>query len=668
MKNIYKLIALVFTLFLFNASIFSQDSLAIFPWKVTSKKISDANYELVFSTEPVGDWKLYAPKQVADFQSTELKFADSSISQEGKFVENVPAKMVSNTLFGAANIYESATQWTMKVSFKDKESVPAKLQGELLYTYGKEPDVFYPAVSFPFTVALEGGVESKWQPRILSIDINNPVADCGDSISQGSSYFTIFLLGFLGGIIALFTPCVFPMIPLTVSFFTNKPGEKQKGAGNAILYGFFIFLIYILITVPFHIAGNTNPAIFNNISTNVWLNLIFFVIFVVFALSFFGLFEITLPSGLANKAGSKSGIGKIGGIFFMALTLAIVSFSCTGPILGTLLAGVADGGAWPLTAGAAGFGIALGLPFAIFALFPKWLQAIPKSGGWMTDIKVVLGFVEVALALKFLANADNVMQWNLFKREILIGLWVLIGLATVLYLLGVIRISHSTKPKRFGVPRVFFIILFAAVTIYLIPGLTNTKWAKLGLISGFPPPLCYSVYENPVNCDKPLLDYEQALQLAKEKNKPVLIDFTGWACVNCRRMEENVWTDSQVEKLMKEEFILVSLYVDEKTKLPTNQRVIYTSKNGDEKSIVSVGDKWTAFQLENFNATSQPQYAIISTDQKAMVKTKFYTPDAAEFAQWLKCGLDAFRKQSAVSSSSRQSAASSSQSSVGSQQ
>ncbi len=262
----------------------------------------------------------------------------------------------------------------------------------------------------------------------------------------------------------------------------------------------------------------------------------------------------------------------------------------------------------------------------------------------MTDIKVVLGFVELALALKFLANADNVMQWNIFKREILIGLWVIIGLAIVLYLSGAIRISHSSKPKRFGIVRIIFISLFSVVTLYLVPGLTNTKWAKLNLISGFPPPLCYSLYENPVNCDKPLLDYEQAIQLAKEKNKPVLVDFTGWACVNCRRMEENVWTDSQVEKLMKEDFILVSLYVDERTRLPSASRMLYTTKDGAEKSIITVGDKWTAFQLENFGATSQPQYAIISADEKALVKTKFYTPDAAEFAGWLQCGLDADRK------------------------
>ena len=406
---------------------------------------------------------------------------------------------------------------------------------------------------------------------------------------------------------------------------------------------FFIFLIYVLLTIPFHIAGKTNPDIFNNISTNVTLNILFFVVFVVFAISFFGYFEITLPSGIANRADSKSGLGNIAGIFFMALTLAIVSFSCTGPILGTLLAGVAEGGAWPLTAGAAGFGLALGLPFALFALFPNWLQSIPKSGGWMTDLKVVLGFVELALAVKFLANADNVKQWGILKREIFIGLWILIGLSIVLYLVGAIRFSHSTRPKKYSAARITFIAAFSLATLYLVPGLTNTSWAKLTLISGFPPPLCYSVYEHPVNCDQPLLDYELAIQRAKETNKPVLIDFTGWACVNCRRMEENVWTKPRVEKLMKEEFILVSLYVDERTKLRSDQRMVYTALNGSEKSIVTIGDKWTAFQLDNFGATSQPQYAIISPDEKALVKTKFYTPDSGEFADWLECGLEAFK-------------------------
>lgn len=262
----------------------------------------------------------------------------------------------------------------------------------------------------------------------------------------------------------------------------------------------------------------------------------------------------------------------------------------------------------------------------------------------MTDLKAVLGFIELALAIKFLANADNVKQWGLLKREIFIGLWVIIGVAIVLYLLGVIKFAHTSAIKKFSRVRLAFLTLFGLATLYLIPGVSNTGWARLNLISGFPPPVCYSVYQNPVNCDKPLLDYEQAIQLARKQNKPVLIDFTGWACVNCRRMEENVWTNSRVEKLMKNDFILVSLYVDERTKLPAAQQTIFQTKNGGEKSIMTVGDKWTSFQLENFDATSQPQYAIISPGEKALTKTKFYTPDATEFANWLQCGLDAFSK------------------------
>ena len=391
-----------------------------------------------------------------------------------------------------------------------------------------------------------------------------------------------------------------------------------------------------------------SPEIFNNISTNVWLNLIFFAVFVLFALSFFGLFEIGLPAGLANKMDSKSGLGNLGGIFFMAATLAIVSFSCTGPILGTLLVGVADQGAWPLTVGAAGFGIALGLPFALFAMFPHWLQSLPKSGGWMTDVKVVLGFLELALAVKFFSNADLVKQWGLLKREIFIGLWILIGLLTVLYLLGKLKIGHSSPVKKFSFTRIAFIILFGAFTLYLVPGLSNTKWADLKLISGFPPPRAYSLYKiekGKAGFFEPMHnDYEGALKLAKEQNKPVLIDFTGWACVNCRRMEEKVWPNAIVDSLMRNEFIVVSLYVDEKKNLPLAEQTVEKISNGTEKSIVSVGDKWSTFQIENFGATSQPQYAIISPEQIALTKTKFYTPDPVEFIKWLECGLDTFKK------------------------
>lgn len=615
-------------------------------WQVTSKKTGEGNYELSFTARVLPGWELYSPNQVLlETPTTEIKFTDSSIRQVGDYVLDVKPKMVSSEIFDQeVQVYNERVSWKVNISIAGK--VPANLQGALYYTFGNK-ESFYPSTIHSFTVKLEGGVESTTKIKIPTIDIENPASPCGDEGTKNKSILTIFLLGMLGGLIALFTPCVFPMIPVTVTFFTKRSQDRKTGVINAVLYGFFIFLIYILITIPFHVASNTiSPEIFNKISTDVVLNFIFFGIFVLFALSFFGLFEIGLPSGWANRMGSKSGAGDKAGIFFMAGTLAIVSFSCTGPILGTLLTNVAVEGAWPLTAGAAGFGLALGLPFALFALFPNWLQSLPKSGGWMTNVKVVLGFIELALAVKFFSNADLVKQWGLLKREVFIGLWVLIGILIIIYLAGWLRFRHDTRVKKFTAPRIFFLVLFTVMTAYLVPGLTNTKAANLKLISGFPPPLCYSIYDNPVNCKtgfKPLEDYDIALAKAKKENKPLLIDFTGWACVNCRKMEESVWTDPTVDSLMHNEFVVVSLYVDERRKLPiTDQTIVETSTEG-QKSIITVGDKWSTFQTENFGATSQPQYAIISPEEMALTKTKFYTPDAGKFADWLICGLEAFR-------------------------
>ncbi|MDP4265037.1 MAG: thioredoxin family protein [Bacteroidota bacterium] len=651
MKKISGPFVFIAVLLLFSIRVFSQDSASVISWKATSKKISDGVYELVFSAGSPGQWQLYSPSQKIDLATTELQFNDTAIRAGEKFSEKGPVKEITSPLFdnGAIRVYESPSEWKTQIHFANKDSVPARLQGRLLYTYGKGMD-FYPSTEFSFTVTLEGGIESGTTIKVASIDINNPVNNCGDEGTKNKSILSIFLLGLLGGLIALLTPCVFPMIPVTVTFFTKRSGDRKKGITRAIAYGLFIFLIYIFITIPFHIANKAiSPEIFNNISTNVWLNLFFFAVFVFFALSFFGLFEIGLPSGLANKMDSKSGLGNFGGIFFMAATLAIVSFSCTGPILGTLLVGVADQGAWPLTAGAAGFGLALGLPFALFAMFPHWLQSLPKSGGWMTDVKVVLGFIELALAIKFLSNADLVKQWGLLKREVFIGLWVLIGLLIILYLSGKIKFAHSSPVRKFSFTRFAFIALFGAITLYLLPGLTNTRWADLKLISGFPPPrTTYSIYsfsKGHKDIFEPIQNnYQQALAIAKKENKPVLIDFTGWACVNCRRMEEKVWPNSLVDSLMRTQFVVVSLYVDERRKLPLTEQTVIKTSGGNEKSVVTVGDKWSTFQTENFGATSQPQYAIITADQKALTRTKFYTPDATEFAAWLQCGLEAFGK------------------------
>ncbi len=647
MLRLSRLLLLCFYSSLLSLASFAQDStVPVHTWKAESKKIGEGKYELIFHAPAVAAWDIYVPNQVLlDVPVTELKFNDSSIRKQPDFiiVEGETKDINSSIFERVVKVHPGNVGW--KAIIEIDGTVPAKLQGELLYSYGRNDEFYQQA--FPFTVALEGGVETSTRIKVASIDINKPVSNCGDDGTKNKSILTIFLLGLVGGLIALLTPCVFPMIPVTVTFFTKKSQDKGKGVTNAVLYGLFIFLIYILITVPFHIADKAiSPEIFNNISTNVWLNIFFFAIFVFFALSFFGLFEIGLPAGLANKMDSKSGLGNLGGIFFMAATLAIVSFSCTGPILGTLLVGVADQGAWPLTAGAAGFGLALGLPFALFAMFPHWLQSLPKSGGWMTDVKVILGFLELALAIKFFSNADLVEQWGLLKREIFIGLWVVIGLLMILYLLGVIRFAHSSPVRKFSVTRIAFLLLFSWVTIYLATGLINPKRFTMELFSGFPPPRTYSIFKTDVKAFKPLHNnYEEALEIAKKENKPVLIDFTGWACVNCRRMEEKVWPDPLVDSLMRTQFIVVSLYVDERKKLPLTEQTTVTVSNGSEKSIVTVGDKWATFQTENFEATSQPQYAIITGDQVALTKTKYYTPKADEFAAWLQCGLDAFKKQ-----------------------
>ena len=482
--------------------------------------------------------------------------------------------------------------------------------------------------------------------KITTIDLANPVNNCGgtgaeDAASKG--LMSIFILGFLGGLLGLFMPCTFPMIPLTVSFFTKRAATRSKGIANAFLYGFFIFLIYVLISVPFYFLKANNANILNTLSTNVWLNIIFALIFLVFALSFFGLFEITLPSSISNTVDAKSGIGSIGGIFFMALTLAIVSFSCTGPILGTLLVGALNqnGGAIQLTVAMAGFGLALGMPFALFALFPNWLQSLPRSGSWMNTIKIVFGFVELALALKYLSTADLVNQWGLLKRETFIGLWIIIDIALVLYLFGKLKFSHDPPPAKLSRIRKGVGWVFVAFGLYLLPGLTNTSWSNLSLLSGVAPPWDYSWYGGRSLRIKN--DFQKALELAKEQHKPILIDFTGWACTNCRNMEENVWPTPGVKELINNDYVLVSLYVDDRQPLPDDQQFLFTTGDGSKKAIRTIGDKFATMQSENFRNASQPFYVLMSPDQKLLTKPVGYTPNPQAYAQWLRCGLDAFK-------------------------
>lgn len=479
----------------------------------------------------------------------------------------------------------------------------------------------------------------------------DPLDTCGEPLKTEKSNWGIFILGFLGGLIALLTPCVFPMIPLTVSFFTKGSEDTRKGIFRAGIYGFFILLVYVLLSIPFHLMDSINPDILNEISTNVWLNILFFVVFLVFAFSFFGYYELTLPSSWTNRASQAENAGGIIGIFFMALTLSLVSFSCTGPILGSLLAGAlsSDGGAMQLTAGMTGFGLALALPFTLFAAFPGWMKNLPKSGGWLNTVKVVLGFLELALALKFLSNADLVKHWGLLKIEPFLGLWIVIFALMALYIFGKIRFPHDSIVDKLKPGRIFLGVVIIAFVVYLASGFRYNESTKsftpLTLLSGLAPPVGYSwIYPNDcpqnLNCFK---DLDEGVAYAHAQNKPIMLDFTGHACVNCRKMEEHVWPDARVFKLLNEEFVLISLYVDEKIALPEAEQAEVMTTNGNLRKLRTTGHKWAHFQAETFQINSQPFYVLMSPDGQVLNYPVAYTPDAEEYANFLQCGLEAFR-------------------------
>ena len=483
--------------------------------------------------------------------------------------------------------------------------------------------------------------------------LDKPADDCGSGevqIGAATGLGKIFFLGFLGGLLALLTPCVFPMIPLTVSFFTKSSGQGyKKGLSQAGLYGFFILAVYLLLSIPFHLMDSINPDILNDISTNVWLNIAFFAIFLVFAFSFFGYYELTLPSSWVNRTSNAEGVGGALGVFFMALTLALVSFSCTGPILGSLLAGAltSNGGAWQLTAGMGGFGFALALPFTLFAAFPGMMKNLPKSGGWLNTVKVVLGFLELALALKFLSNADLVKHWGILAIEPFLALWMLIFLGLALYLFGVIRFPHDSPGKR---PRVQIMLGIAslAFTGYLGTGFAHDEQAgsyqSLKLLSGLAPPVCYSWFQ-PCNCPQNLScfkDLQEGLAYARQVKKPVMLDFTGHACVNCRKMEEHVWPRPAVYSQLKNDYVVISLYVDDKRELPAEEQIEVPKITGGTRKLRTVGQKWSHFQTEYFKTNSQPFYVLMSPEGQLLNAPIGYTPDAKDYSAFLQCGKDTF--------------------------
>ena len=453
-----------------------------------------------------------------------------------------------------------------------------------------------------------------------------------------TSWLFIFFAGFLGGLIALLTPCVWPMIPMTVSFFLKRTKDRKKAIRDAVTYGVSIIVIYLVLGLL--ITGIFGASALNDLSTNAIFNIIFFLLLVLFAVSFFGAFEIVLPSSWTNKldmkADSTTGIISI---FFMSFTLVLVSFSCTGPIIGTLLVQAASMGSKVGPAiGMFGFALALSIPFSFFAVFPNMLQSMPKSGGWLNSVKVVLGFLELALALKFLSVADLVYGWRLLDREVFVVLWIVIFALLGFYLLGKIRFSHDSELKHVSVPRLFMAIISFGFSIYMIPGLWG---APLKAISAFAPPLYtqdFSLYDNEVHAA--FTDYEAGMEYAKRNNKPVMIDFSGYGCVNCRKMEASVWTNIRVKDILEKDYVLITLIVDDKSKLPEPIEIV---ENGKTRVLRTVGDKWSYLQRSKFGANAQPFYVLLDGDGKPLSPSYAFDEDVSKYIQFLNKGLSEFQ-------------------------
>lgn len=619
-------------------------------WESKVEQLVEDRYQLIFEADIATNWHLYSqfsdpegaiPTEFVFDQTDSFKLV-GNVTESESVVDYDQVFEMDLTYFNDSAIFQQQIQVLDDRLTQIKVEINYQACDDELCIFRTETF----ALSLDGSVAVvELDVDEKSQA--LSAELKLALTETqyleSATVKEGTyAPLNIFLLGFFGGLLALLTPCVFPMIPLTVSFFIKQSTTKSKGIFNALLYTFFIVLIYVLLSLPFHFIDSLNPEILNNLATNVGLNIFFFVVFVFFALSFFGFYELTLPTVWGSKTDEASAVRGGLGIFFMALTLAIVSFSCTGPILGSLLAGslTAEGGAFQLSIGMLGFGVALGLPFGLFALFPNALKALPKSGGWMTTVKVVLGFLELALALKFLSNADLVAHWGILKREVFVGIWTLISLGLTLYLFGIFRFPHEAKmPLSKGRKLVAVGVLI--LTSYLFLGFVSEE-NKLRLFSGFPPPEFYSLNAQESDCPLGLEcynDFERGKQAAALANKPILLDFTGWACVNCRRMEENVWADPAVYELLNQRYIIISLYVDDRETLAPQSQFNFQYPDGRIKEINTIGKKWATFQAINFNTASQPFYIQMSSDGE-LLNTPIQYTDKITFENWLRQGLE----------------------------
>lgn len=642
-------------------------------WSTSVEKISDKEYVLKAQAVIQSGWHLYGqyieeggPSRTAfTFKNTKKNF-----ELVGKTTEEKGHEVVDKIFDMKIKYFEDKALFTQKIKFTDAVS---NVAGEVEFMVCDDSNCLPPtSEELTFKIPTEKKVASAEETALAKEDstiteekivaqteekaLNKVVHSTKKNESRG--LLTIFILAFLSGFAALLTPCVFPMIPMTVSYFTKQSKTKAAGIRNAMIYGISIVVIYVLL-------GSIVTAVFgadslNALSTNVWFNLIFFILLVVFACSFLGAFEIVLPSSLANKVDSQADRGGLIGIFFMALALAIVSFSCTGPIVGTLLVEAASKGGIAPIVGMLGFSIAIALPFSLFAAFPGWLNALPKSGGWLNTVKVVLGFLELALAFKFLSNADLVLQLHWLEREVFLAIWISVFGMLAFYLFGKITLPHDSPLNHISVGRLGFGLLVLTFTIYLIPGLWG---APLKLISGFPPPMHYSespdglggskVSNESSNSALPegaehgpqniitFHDYDKGMEYAKKEGKPVLLDFTGYACVNCRKMEELVWSDPKVLNTLNNDVVLISLYVDDKKELPDSEQ--YTSETTG-KRIKTIGNKWSDLQIKTYKANAQPFYVIVDHKSESLTEPSAYNPNIEEYYNWLQSGIKNFKK------------------------
>jgi thiol:disulfide interchange protein DsbD len=657
-------------------------------FKFSINDLGNNQYEAVLNGTIESGWHIYSRDIPEDTGiPTEYKVTGKNIELIGKFVETGKKHTEFSEAFGGTIVYYSDVAG-FKQKFKLKDGTkPADVVAEIMYQTCDDRVCLAPnTLEFNQKITPKGATEviaddktaekdsltpivdtleetaatkttvvatPKLDPKQLkipSINIAKPLTDCGIGNKLETNYWKILILGFVGGLIALLTPCVFPMIPLTVSFFTKGNKNPAKGKRDAFVYGFFIFLIFVSLSIPFHLIDGIAGNIFNEISTNVWLNILFFIVFLFFAGSFFGYYDITLPSSIANKSSKAEEVGGMVGIFFMALTLVIVSFSCTGPILGGILGSILSDSSVDiptvLTFALAGFGLAWAIVFGLLALFPQALQSLPKSGGWLNTVKVVLGFIELALALKFLSKADLVSKTFLIKRELFIAIWIIVAIGLVIYLFGLIRFPHDDKKPKISLTRKILGVLGVGFIIYLVQGLIPSERPKLQLLSGILPPLNVSYFHDEkdgILGMHPEHDFFNAIELAKKENKPILIDFTGYGCENCRKMEEFVWSEPDILPILQNDVIIASLYVDDKEELPEDQKTKIEISEGQVKKVKTIGDRWSLFQTINFNNNSQPHYVLLTPDGRVINTPVSGFMEKEDFKKFLECGVSFYK-------------------------